>query len=301
SGFHLVSETWSDRGTNPGPARQQAPDKRAALRYVRRRRDSAGSTGAPTGAPMLLSAVFTFTVLAVSPQGSGTPQNPSVLTPAEQKTLHDKLAEYMKAWIDHDNAGTDEQMAETARIAALEKAAKKKAAAKTAFQKAVDTAAKRGDWLRPMTDVQAVFANCFLSDTKQAASRRKYEPKGEKPFWLSVPKNYKADKPCRTVLVLPGQDDNNNWADGQRYFEATWDKSASLADVLFQVLIISKDVDMSSMPNFAKTGAEEQERQRNAELLQSIGVTQREYNIDRSRLVLDVGKGATPYALRAMT
>src|SRR5262249_7163360 len=138
-------------------------------------------------------------------------------------------------------------------------------------------------------------------DTKQPASLRKYEPKGEKPFWLSVPKNYKADKPCRTVLVLPGQDDNNNWADGQRYFEATWDKSASLADVLFQVLIISKDVDMSSMPNFAKSGAEEQERQRNAELLQSIGVTQREYNIDRSRLVLDVGKGATPYALRAMT
>src|SRR5262245_44181670 len=111
---------------------------------------------------MLLSAVFTFTVFAVPPQGGGTPQNPPMLTPAEQKTLHDKLTDLLKARVDHDKAGQDDQMSEQARVAALEKASKKENAARAAYQKAVDTAAKKGDWLKSMADVQAVFANCFF-------------------------------------------------------------------------------------------------------------------------------------------
>jgi hypothetical protein len=241
---------------------------------------------------MLLSAVFTSAVFALSPQGGGTPQSQTVLPPAEQKTLHDRVAELVMARLGHEDAGAKE----------IDKASKRVSTARTALQKALDTAAKKGDWLKSMADATAVFANCILYESKQPLSLRKMEPKGDKPFWLSVPKSYKADKPCRTVLVLPGQDDNNNWVDGQRYFEATWDKSASLADVLFHVLSVGKDIDLSSVPNFAKSGAQEQETLRNAELLGSIlGSTIHDYNIDRSRLVLDVGKGASPYALRAMT
>ena len=222
---------------------------------------------------MTLSAAFTLTVLALAPQGQDVP--PALLTPAEQKSLHDKLAEYIKSWTEYDDA-TDK---------AREKFAKSYGKAKEAFQKEWEgKVAKKGDLLKSPADMQAIFSNCFLYEKKSPLSLRKFDAKAQiGAHYLMVPPSYKSEKPTRTVLLVPGQDDSGAWVDGQRYFEATWDKSATAGDSIFHIPVIGKDIDFTAMPDYSKTGTEEAEKQRNGELLGSYGETTRNYNVDRSR------------------
>ena len=243
---------------------------------------------------MPLFATLTLVTVCLQPQGTEPPAPQPLLTPAEQKSLHDKLADLIRLFNEK----------EMARGPAREKATKAYAKAKEAFEKERERCEKKGNLLKAMPDLQAIFANCFQYETKSPASIRKVEPHDKEnplpPYWLSVPKGYKADKPNRVVLLVPGLEDNG-WFDGQRWFENTWDKSASAADTIFHVPIVDKKVDLAKMPDYGQTGAEEEEKTRNAQLLASFGEVQRTYNVDRARVFLDVGKGASAYALRVAT
>ena len=240
---------------------------------------------------MSLLVAVAFSVFSFAPQGSQS--SPEVLTAAEQKSLHDKLADYIKAWTEYDDA----------QDKARDRAVKAYAKSKDAFYKDWDLKnAKKGDIMKSPADLRAIFSNCFIYEKRNALSIRKFDVKGPVPaHFLMVPPSYKAEKPSRTVLLIPGQDEAGNWVDGQRYFEATWDKSASVAEAIFHIPVFTKELDLTTMPDYGKTGAEEQEKQRNAELLGSFGETQRNYNLDRARTILDAGKGACSYALRAVT
>jgi hypothetical protein len=64
---------------------------------------------------------------------------------------------------------------------------------------------------------------------------------------------------------------------------------------------IGRGVELDPVPDYSQTGADATEKQRIEELLLSFGETQRGYNVDRGRLYLDAGKGASGFALRAAT
>ncbi len=240
---------------------------------------------------MSLFAAFSLTLLSFAPQGQDVP--PALLAPAEQKSLHDKLAEYIKSWTEYDEA-TDK---------AREKAAKAYNKAKEAFQKEWEgRVAKKGDLMKSPADMQAIFSNCFLYEKKQPLTLRKFDAKAQiGAHFLMVPPSYKSEKPIRTMILVPGQDEAGAWVDGQRYFESTWDKSATAGDSIFHIPVVGKDIDFTAMPDYSKTGAEEAEKQRNGELLGSFGETSRNYNFDRSRVIVDAGKGACSFVLRAAT
>lgn len=237
--------------------------------------------------PML--ATLTFACLCALPQdGAGAAQGP-LLSSAEQKSLRDKLAKLVEARNAYDEA-TDRQR---------EKAGNAYAKAKEAFHKEWDSRVdKKGDLMRSVVDLQAIFENIFSYPSKSASSIRKIDAKDGIPAYsVSIPKNYKPQLPTRTVLLLAGHGDKG-WVEGRDYFGQTWDKAACVADTIFHVPALPADLDLDPIPDYSKTGAEGDEARRIGEALRSFGETQRTYNVDRRRLFLDAGKDASGFALR---
>jgi len=241
---------------------------------------------------MLLTAMLTIACLG-TPQGGGDP--PALLTPAEQKSLQAKLAKYVETQTAYDAAGSNDKQREKL----LKDYNKARDAFNTEWEGRME---KKGNLLGSMHDLQAVFANCLSYERKPALSFRKVDAKDGIPaFDLSVPKNYRAEMPTRTVLLLPGLDEKNQWIDGRRWFEMTWDKSASVNDVIFHVSIVAPESELDPVPDYSRSSGEEEENGRIKEVLQSYGETKRQYNVDRSRLVLDAGKGACAFGVRLAT
>lgn len=244
---------------------------------------------------MLLFATLTIACLGMPPQGTGTPQDKALLTPAEQKSLQTKLAKLIEARRAYDEPGNDK---------AREKAQKDYEKAKDAFQTEWDGKLKqKGDLLKSMVDMQAVFAACLPYERKSAVSLRKVDAKDGLPaYFLSVPKSYKAETPTRTVLLLPGLDEKSEWTEGKRWVEATWTEKATLfTDSIVHVPVIPKEIDLDPVPDYSKSEGEGTETKRIQQLMQSFGETQRQFQVDRSRLFLDAGKGGCGFALRVAT
>lgn len=221
------------------------------------------------------------------------------LSAGDLKSLNGKLAKMVEAQTAYDEAGSNSKQ--------RDKAAKNYDSAKDAFFAEFDRLSEKlGDKqaiLKSMPDLEAVFANCFPYERKSALSLRKVDAKDGVPaYWLSVPKSYKAEVPNRALLLVPGLDEKGEWTDGKKWFEATWtDKAPLAADTLIHVPVVAKEVDLDTAPDYSKTEAEQQERQRNAELMLSYGDTQRTYNVDRSRRFVDAGKGSCGFAVRLAT
>jgi hypothetical protein len=249
-------------------------------------------TPLPTGEHLMLLVTLTLACLCPGPQGGQAADPQPKLTAAEHKSLHDKLAKLIIARTEYDMS------ADRAR----EKAQKAYAKAKEAFQKEWDSRVeKKGDLIASMADLQAIFANCFEYESRGALTIRKVDAKeGFPAYSLSVPKAYKPDTPTRTILLLPGMEERG-WVEGVRYFKDTWEKAASANDTIFHLPAISREIELDPAPDYTQSDAEELEKRRNGELLNSFGETQRSYNVDRSRLFLDAGKGASGFALRAAT
>lgn len=238
----------------------------------------------------MLSTV-TFACLSFLPQGgtaAAAAEQKPVLTAAEQKSLHDKLAKMIDTRNEYDSADDRQR----------EKAAKRYAAAKEAFQKEWDNKVeKKGDLMKSFVDLQAIFENCFTYPRASAASIRKENAKDGLPAYsYAIPKSYKPDVPTRTVLMLPGRDEKG-WIEGRDWFGLTWDKTEAVDDTIFHIPAIG-DIDLDPAPDYGKVGADAQETQRIAAMLRSFGELQRNYNVDRSRLFLDAGKDACAFALR---
>ncbi len=245
---------------------------------------------------MLLFATLITACLGLAPQGGGAaPQDKALLSPAEQKSLQAKLAKLIETRTTYDDGGSE---------SVREKAAKNYEKAKDAFQTEWDSKVeKKGDLMKSTIDLAAIFDSCLPYDRKSALSLRKVEGKeGIPTYYLSVPKPYKAETPIRTVLLVPGLDEKGEWTDGKRWLDNTWgDKAAVFGDSIFHIPVVSKDCDLDPFPDYSRQGGEQKEGQRIREFMQSFGETQREYNIDRSRLFADAGKGACGFVLRAAT
>lgn len=213
-----------------------------------------------------------------------------LLTPAEQKSLHDKLVKLVEVRIEYDASTGKER----------DRASKQYEKAREAFDKEwAQRAEKKGNLLRSTTDTAAIFDNCFTFERKAAQAIKLETPKDLNPYSLAVPKSYKADAPSRAIVVIPGAADAaGTWVDGREWFGKTWDKSAASGDTIFHVNQVTKGVDFDTLPDFGREGDDVAELTRIGEALKSFGETNRAFNIDRKRLFLDCGKGSCAFALR---
>lgn len=227
---------------------------------------------------------------ATAPQGRAP-----VLTPAEQATLRDKVAKYLEA---------NEAYEQAEGIRDREKTAKAREKTREQMQKEWDIRQKKGNLLASMADLRAIYDNCFPVPAPKfsVGSLRTEKIKESKlEFSIFLPKSYKADKPMRTVLVLPGTtapDQTSTWLDGPRHFEAVWDKTTALADTIFHLPHLPEKMEMDPVPDYSRDGQEAQEGARIGAVFGSLGMTMMASNVDRARLFLDCARGNCGFGLR---
>lgn len=218
-----------------------------------------------------------------------------LLSASEQAGLRTKLVKFLDA---------DEEYVLATAPKDREKAGKARSKAKDDFDKDWDRLSKKGDLLGSMPDMRAVFYNCFtikrpsfsLGQLRKAVNK---EDNVEYSFW--VPKNYKPEAPMPTVLVLPGAAAGGAWTKAQDYFETLYDKTNFTNTSVIHLCHLPDGAELDVAPDYAKEGAELEERRRIAAVFSGFAQTMNELNVDRSRVFLDCGKGNSMFGLRFVT
>ena len=233
---------------------------------------------------------------APSGPGATAPAQDPLLTPAEQASLRAKFVKYVTADIAYDlaTASRDRERTNKAREKAVDAFDKEWAKAKE----------KKGDLMGSMADLRAVFDNCFELERPgfalgQLRKDTAKEDGVDYSFWL--PKTYKPEVPCRTFVVLPGtatEQAEGEWARPDVYYNTCWDKAAAQGDSIFVVTHVPKQLELDPVPDFTREGAEAEENRRTATLFAGLGRVMSSYNVDRSRLFLDCGRGTCGFGLR---
>lgn len=218
---------------------------------------------------------------------------PKILSKSDCESLNRRAKEWFEAWMRYEvEAESDRDRGRAGR--ALDKA-------KEAFMKDWESKSRKGDPLASVADLKAIFHSAFPYPRQQSSGilkQFKAEGRGA-PYWLLVPRRYDQDTPYRTLLVVPGYDEQKGaWGDPQDYHEATWQPSSLAEDTLVMVPELDPSLDLDVVPDFTKPGQSEQEVARLAAILGAAGQMQREFNVDRERLFLDSGQGASGFALR---
>jgi len=253
----------------------------------------------------LLPAVLLLPQDDPTPPGApATQAKAPLLQPAEQASLRDKLVKYFEAEQLYDAAeGSKER----------EKAARNREKAKEKFQDEWETRSKKvGNLLSSMADLRAIYDNCFVikpptvslgtvhKDTLKHNETTNYD------YSIYLPKTYKADKPWRTVLLLPGTvaaDQAAKWVEGREYFKQTWDKQTALADTIFHVCHLPDLLEMDPAPDFSRDGQEAEERRRiDSVFLTFLGQTVSSLaNVDRAHVFIDCGRGNCAFGMRLVS
>jgi len=231
------------------------------------------------------------------PQGDSTQSGsarPALLSAAEQASLRDKMVKYLDAEEAYERAESAKDR---------ERTGKAKDKAKEAMQKEWDLRSKKGNLLASPADLRAIYDNCFVVPSPKASLgtfRKDKDRDSGIEFSFYLPKSYKADKPSRCVLVLPGtvSETAAGWREGDRYFEDVWDKTGLLADSIVHVVHMPAGMEMDPVPDFGRDGQEAQEQKRIEAVFGSFRATNLAYNVDRARLFLDCGRGNSGFGLR---
>ncbi len=249
----------------------------------------------------LLSLALTFSVV---PQGSPTAQDGAqasakapLLAVTEQASLRDKLAKFL----------ADDAVYVRSTGKERDKASRSRDKSKEAFDDEWKKGEKKGNLIASTADLRAVFENCFLlkQPSFSVGQLRKDVIKEEQlEYHFFLPKTYKATTPHRTVLVVPGSataDGVGTWAKAIEYFTATWEKSPTANDSIFHVCSVPTGLELDPIPDYSRTGADEEEKRRNTAVFKTFGEVMFGYNVDRARVFLDCGRSACGYGVRLMT
>lgn len=255
-----------------------------------------------------MSFLASLAMLAVVlPQGTPAPQNGGqentagggkapLLTPADHETLRKALAKYLADDATYRSLEGDKR----------EKASQRRDKSKDSFEDEWRKAEKKGNLLGSMADLRPIFENCFTVKpaTVSFGNLRKESIKDlGLDYYFYLPKTYKADKPTRTVMVMPGTTaaTGTDWVKAQDYFTAVWDKANLLTDTLVHVASVPANFEFDPVPDYSRQGAEEEEDRRIRTVFGALGDLMQGYNLDRARLFLDCGRGSCGFALRLMT
>ncbi|GAB4150023.1 MAG: hypothetical protein Fur0037_18440 [Planctomycetota bacterium] len=249
---------------------------------------------------MAITTGLTLAALLVlqQPQAGGGEQDKPLLSVAELKSLNKKLAAWIEAKKDYDDAPMNRRPA----------ASRKHEKAKESFIKEWESRSEKvkTDLLKSIPDLRAIFDNVLPYDRASGSNSIKRlelkDPRApEKYYALYVPRSYRVDEPLRTVVVIPGRRGESDWVEAREWFENTWGGSESLKDTVFNVTQVPNDFEFEPVPDFSKEGEDAKEVKRIALVLVSWGVTMKTYNLDRDRIYLDAGHGSTGFALRLAT
>jgi hypothetical protein len=230
-------------------------------------------------------------------QGTAASGKAPLLTAAEQATLRSKLVDYLAADADYDAA---------TGIKDRDRANKRREKARGDFEKEWEKLTqKKGNLLGSMADLRAVFENCFeLGRPSFSLGQLRKETAKEDgvDYRFFLPKTYKPDTPCRTLVVLPGTAGaDGTWARPADYFAATWDKTPLLDDSIVLLAHVPNGLELDPVPDFTREGAEAEEDRRNGAVFSGLGRVMASYNVDRARLFLDCGRGACGFGLRFLS
>lgn len=243
-------------------------------------------------------ALMSLVVTVPQDPAPAAQERPALLTPAEHASLRDKLVKYLEA---------DEAYTRAEGVKDRERANKVREKTKDSFQKEWETRNKKGNLLASMADLRAIYENCFaVPAPKFTPGTLKKDKLKETALEsaLYLPKTYKADKAMRTLLVLPGTttaEQTNTWVDGDRWFEAVWDKTTVLADTIVHVSHIpsgTNGIEMDPAPDFSREGQDAQEGKRIEAVFSTFGATMAAVNVDRARVFLDCARGNCAFGLR---
>ena len=248
-----------------------------------------------------MSILASLAVLALLPQappgnGQGDPDGrPPLLTPAEQLVLRNKVAEFIKCNDAYDRATA---------VRDREKANRPREKAKGEFEKEWDKQEKKGhNLLASMADLRAIYENCFSLDRPEftLGNLRAEKVKADgSEYSFFLPKTYKADKPMRTVIVLPGTAAAGApaWAKPADYFGAVWDKTTAQNDTIFHVCVAPAGLELDPVPDFSREGQVDEEQRRIQVVWSGFGLVMNDYNVDRPRVFLDCGRATCGFGLR---
>jgi hypothetical protein len=224
---------------------------------------------------------------------------PPLLTPAEQAALRTKLVKYLDATDVYDNKASG--------LKAREKASKAREKTKEEFDKEWAKLEKKGNLIASMADLRAIFDNCFVLEkpsfsTGQLRKEQLKEDNSDYSFFL--PKTYTAEKPHRTVVVMPGTatpDAAGTWAKPADYFAAVWDKTNLVNSTIVHMVTVPDRLELDPIPDFSREGDEAEEERRIRAVWNGFGQVMANYNIDRGAVFFDCGRGACGFALRFVT
>ncbi len=241
-------------------------------------------------------AALSLSVLFAAPQGEPQQDGPKLLSSSDVSALNKKAAEWFESWIKHEFMPASEPRGKRAAAA---RALKKD---KESFLKEWESQQKKlkkGDILASLPDLRAVFANTFPYDRQSTSGQVKIVKESEEssPYGLVAPRRYDPRDAYRGIFVIPGWDDEQkDWARVEDWFEGTWNDSELNEGTIFILPQMPKALDLDSKLDPAD--GETVENQRLRAILTPAGQVQREYNLDRERLLLDSAKGSGAFALR---
>lgn len=248
---------------------------------------------------MAFLAAFSIGLLTLCPQGENGDEDPRLqksLSRSDINLLKKKTGDWINARI---LFAADDSPRRARKLRKAREANMKLWEAKSKSTKT--------DLLKLMGDMVNVFDGVFAYPKKSTSGQLKLyrdKPRGlneELDYALVVPRRYRPERQAyRTVVVLPGQA-NGQWQDRKVYFESTW-KSVSLAeDTIFFIPKLLDGDDYDKLPDLTKQLEARGERKRIESVLLSLGEVNRQYNLDRSRMILDCGKGACGWGIRLAT
>jgi pimeloyl-ACP methyl ester carboxylesterase len=237
----------------------------------------------------LLVAALSFGALA-SPTAA---QEPQILSSGDVKSLNRKAADWFEAWMKYEFEA-DTPKARRSANSKLQKA-------RESFLKDWDAKSRKADPMASSADIRAVFAGAFPYERQSASGVLKTvsASDGQPGYSVMLPKRYDSAQPYRTILCLPGFDQGKGrWVEPKDHYAATWSTSTLGEDTIVMLPELDAGLELDSQPDFSKPTAEAEEVARLSAVLGAAGVVQREFHVDRQRLILDAGDGSSAFALR---
>ncbi|MHC4513745.1 MAG: hypothetical protein ACYTGW_01655 [Planctomycetota bacterium] len=244
-------------------------------------------------------AALSLGLLILCPQGAGDDKDDRLskaLKSSDVNSLKKKTAEWVNAQIEFQNDDSP-------------KRARKVRKTRQSHQKAWNSKSKKTDLLKHMGDMLAVFDGVFSYPKKSTSGVFKNfseKPRGleqQLNYGLVAPKGYRPDKQAyRAVVLLPGQNEAGDaWADSKVYFENTWRKAPLTKDTFFFVPKLRDKDEYDKVPDLTKQLEADGELARIRSVLSPLGEVNRQYNLNRSRMILDCGKGTSGWGIRLAT
>jgi hypothetical protein len=248
---------------------------------------------------MVSLAALSLGLLILCPQGENGDEDPrlkKILSASDTNALKKKASDWVNARIKFES---DDSQRRSRKLRKTRQAHMKLWESKCKSKKA--------DLLKNMGDMLAIYDGVFDYPRKSTSGELKMfqeKPKGlgrEFDYGLAAPRGYRPEKSAyRAVVLLPGQG-KAGWEERKVYFENTWRKAPLAADTIFFVPKLLDGDDYDKLPDMTKQLEAAAELKRIASVLSPLGEVNRQYNLDRSRMILDCGKGTSGWGIRLAT